>query len=274
LSFFFLISMTSWAYADRVILDLGTVPGYTPVEVWASGQTLGNGYQGSNTFVDVIGNPFSTDRMTISNASVSPFTIQIWTNNQPGGWVVDNQNLGVADIAINSTPVTASYDADTLIHFPGAVSDFNEGIDMQAYLSGTPGQAGAGVAYLGTVSEWGTSFSQVNPLSGFNYGGAYGSGTAPVETRMLNYNVHFTGTISWVVNDSSLDFNNNIPDYLITVSFPNLFATGDFEYLWGTTVFANDVIHAPKPVPEPATWLFFSLGLIGLVGFGRKKFRN
>lgn len=272
LIFFSLMAMCSgWAYADRVVTDLESVPGYTPVEKWISGQTPGNGYQGSNTFVDVIGNRFATDKMTISYADEVPFTIQIWTNNQPGGWVVGGKNFGVADIAINAGMGTAAYDAYTLQHFPGAESPFEYGINIQAYANGTPGQPGQGEAYLGPVSEWGTSFSQVNPSRGFIYGGAYGSGTAPVETRMLKYDTLYRGTISWVVNDPLLNVDNAVPDYWITITFPGVFATGNWEYLWGTAVCANDVVHASASVPEPAGLFFIALGLIGLAGYGRKK---
>lgn len=281
-----LMLLASGAWAGTAI-DIGpsypgetsqpTVPGYTAVEVWASGQTPGNNYAGTGVFYDVIGNRFATNKMTVSPANVSPFTVQIWTNNQPGGWLIGGKNWGVADIAINANAETAAYDAYTLQHFPNAVSRFEYGLNMQAYAAGTPGQAGGGErnAFLGPVTKWATSFTHANPVAGIRYGGAYkadsapaGSELAPVETTMVEYNEVFWGNMSWVVNDPDLDFNNNIPDYLITIVFPGTLATGDWEYLWATARCGNDVIII---TPIPGTLVLLGSALLGLVGIGLRK---
>lgn len=267
----------------KTVIDIGpsypgepsqpTVPGYVPVEVWASGQPVGGGYAGSGNFYDVIGNRFATDKISISPANMGPLTIQIWTNNQPGGWNVGGQNWGVADIAINATAAMAVYDAYTLSHFPNAVSRFEYGINMQAYASGTPGQPGGGIGnvFAGPVTKWQTSFANVNPVGGMRYGGAYlldGNELAPVEVRMLEYEPKFTGNMSWVVNDPALDYNNGIPDYLITITFPNFIPAGEFEYLWATARCANDVV-VVTPIPG-SVWLLGS-AFLGLIGIGLRR---
>jgi hypothetical protein len=279
-------TITATGAMARTIIDIGpsypndpsqpTVPGYTAVETWRSGQIPGNNYNGTSNFYDVIGNRFATDKMTISAAGVGPTVIQIWTNNQPGGWNVAGKNFGVADIAVDTwRPNLANYDAYTQQHFPGAQSRFDYGINMQAYAAGTPGQAGGGNAFLAMVTVWETSFANVNPLGGLVYGGAYkadvapaGSEQAPVEVRMVDYTTQFVGNMNWVVNDPTLNFNNNVPDYLITVTFaPG--PGGEYDYLWGTARCANDVVYSATPIP--GTLVLLGSSLLGMLGVGLRK---
>ena len=71
----------------------------------------------------------------------------------------------------------------------------------------------------------------------------------------------------WSVNDATFDVNNNIPDYLITVSFAVPGAPS--EFLWGTARCANDVVHSPAPIP--GTLLLLGSALISLAGAGLRK---
>lgn len=272
----------------RNIIDIGpsypgdpsqpTVPGYTAVESWVGGQVPGNNYNGTGNFYDVIGNRFATDQMTITGTFIVPFIIQIWTNNQPGGWNVGGNNFGVADIAIDTwLPNLVGYDAYTQLHFPGAQSRFDYGINMQAYAAGTPGQAGGGInnVSLGPVSVWETSFANVNPIGSLIYGGAFkgdadpaGSEQAPVEVRMVDYTTFALGNMTWVVNDPTFNVNNNVPDYKITLVFNNP-PNGEFAYLWATARCANDVVYSPAPIP--GSLMLLGSALLGLLGVGLRK---
>ena len=170
--------MLPMAASALTINDVATSPPYTQAEVWASGQ--GAAYNGSGTFQDYIGRAFATDSITIN---FNPFSFSILTNNQPGGRVVNGTNFGVADLAINFDSSTANYDAATLAHFPGAISRFELGVDMQAYAAGTPGVAGNGVAWLANNITWQTSYSFTNPLPGLSYGGSYKPSNAPAGAK-------------------------------------------------------------------------------------------
>lgn len=262
--------MLPLAASAYTINDVTTNPPYTQAEGWRSGQVVGGNYNGTGIFQDFIGRPFATDSITFN---FNPFSFTILTNNQPGGRVYANTNFGVADLAINYSSGNAGYDAYTLQHFPSAVSPFELGVDMQAYAAGTPGQAGNGVAWLANVRTWETSFSYTNPHPGLNYGGAYKSSTEPaaaklqpVEVFMADADRYAQGTIAWVVNDPALDVNNNIPDYLITVTMPGI-QGAPAEFLWGTARCANDIVHTPIP----GTLLLLGSALIGLVGVGLRK---
>ncbi len=154
------------------------------METWRSGQSPGSSYNGTSNVYDVIGDRFATDKMTIC-CRLGPIVIQIYTNNQPGGWNITGKNFGVADIAVDTgQPNLISYDAYTQQHFPAPSSRFDYGINMQAYAASTPGQAGNGNAFLGPVTVWETSFANVNPTGGLVYGGAYKSRCWP--WRALN----------------------------------------------------------------------------------------
>jgi hypothetical protein len=74
--------------------------------------------------------------------------------------------------------------------------------------------------------------------------------------------------MSWVVNDPTLNFNNNVPDYLITINFAPA-PGGEYDYLWGTARCANDVVYSAAPIP--GSLVLLGSGILGLVGIGLRK---
>ena len=111
----------------------------------------------------------------------------------------------------------------------------------------TSGASWADVAYYSDANPWQADYS--NPLATF--AGAFGSG---------NLANNSDGGMSYVLEGS---FDRELLELY----------TGRPMTLHWTMQCGNDYLNQTSaPVPEPATMLLLGTGLIGLAGFGRKKF--
>jgi len=130
--------------------------------------------------------------------------------------------------------------------------------------------AGDGMDFLFNANDinLGTEFSGAG-LTAAEGPFSHGGGT-------FQYGVYFTGQGTGGSNAMSgpigfTIYNSTIDDFLIDNGIGEYFVA---DILSGQTGYTGLVDVSKSPVPEPTTMVLFGAGLIGLAGFGRKKFKK
>jgi len=204
----------------------------------------------------------------LSNQVSFSYTINDPVGDQIGNRVFDIYGI---DVLTNPTSLTFSlytnypktgYPVVSWATFAGdlAIDANNDGTYEYGFALTTHDGVSAGQLY--NVSAWYMS-NDYAPPSGYSYN----YGLVTIESGGL---VLSGIPISW----SWVGLSGG-PDYRIDVTLdPGLFSgLGDeIGVYWASATCANDYVEGTAPVPEPATMLLVGAGLIGLAGYGRKKF--
>ena len=169
-------------------------------------------------------------------------------------------------------------------------NDFVTGFDEQQDVFTT---SSINVDLLVDSSDYGIQFNGDEDTNNMLPIGVYDShflhidpvGTAPVDPFNTVYNAVFDfddNIVALIFSDVSLSNTENIfgisstsyenPDLhwrdLFTITDSNTLTIDYFR----TEVMDNMRVITGSPVPEPTTWLLFGTGILGLLGYGRKKF--
>ncbi len=188
----------------------------------------------------------------------------VLTNNSPDDVLVPSQVLTAVFFDLGGspalTPVSALLNGSAV--FFGPTGGGNVGGEW-AY--------GTGISAFGQTFGYGISSTGLGLFGQANFNGAnldgptavngLGYGITSAGDDLATGNAEVTGNVP-LIQDSVTFLLSGSTDFTVLPTISHI------QFIYGTSLAEN------TPVPEPATFLLLGSGLIGLAGWGRKKFQK